>query len=85
MMKHLSAALAGAAMLASAIGAISAPADAAPTFGIYFGLPGIYSAPPPNPSCWRWSHFQQQWVWTCVGPRPNWWWDTKHRRWYKHR
>jgi hypothetical protein len=79
--KRIAGAVAALGLLTSTVAATSTPAAAAVNF--YFGIPGIYSAPPPNPSCWRWSHARQSWVWTCAGPHPNWRWDRRHRRWYR--
>ena len=81
--KRILTTIAALGVAASAVGAASTAASAA-SVGIYFGVPGIFSAPPPNPSCWQWNHWRQAWVWTCSTPHPNYRWDVRRHRYYGH-
>ena len=63
--------LGGLAALAIAGGSLAATTSTASAahFGFYIGVPGpYYAAPPPAPSCWRWSYYWNRWVWACGGP-----------------
>jgi hypothetical protein len=66
---------------ASVIGGAATAASA--NVGVYFSIPGILGSPPPNPSCWRWSSFAQQWVWNCSQPHPNLMWDYRNHRYHR--
>ena len=79
------AALAALAMSAGAIAGLATPASAA-SVGITFGVQGDYGYPPPGDrSCWRWSHYQHQWVWACQHRRhPAIMFDMQNHRWRNH-
>ena len=76
--------LAGVAALALAAGALGATAPTASAAGVTlaFGVPGMYGSPPPQDrGCWRWSHWQHQWVWACNKPHPMVQFDRRAHRW----
>jgi hypothetical protein len=83
-MKHILTTIAALGVAAGAIAGASTTASAA-NVGIYFGVPGLYSSPPPSDrECWRWSHRSQSWEWTCSKPHPDMMFDRQHRRWDNH-
>jgi hypothetical protein len=84
-MKRILTTIAALGVTAGAIAGASTTASAA-NVGIYFGVPGLYSSPPPSDrECWRWSHRSQSWEWTCSRPHPdNMMFDRQHHRWNNH-
>ena len=79
---------AGLAALALAAGAMGStvPAASAASVNLSFSVPGMYGYPPPGSrSCWRWSHWQHQWVWACHQDHPQITFDAHAHKWNDHR
>jgi hypothetical protein len=81
--KRTVAALAALAMAAGTLGGLTTVASAAGV-SLSFGVPGSYGYPPPDRSCWRWSHHAHQWVWACSRPHPNLSFDIHSHKWMNH-
>jgi hypothetical protein len=74
--------LAAAAVALGTLGAATTAASAAGV-SITFGVNGAYNYPPPGDrSCWRWSHPQHQWVWTCHRDHPSLSFDMHSHKWH---